>query len=658
MPNLSSGYYTLPKDVNKAHIGNLEENTEGVISDLLPELELSMSDDELLDLKDDWLKAWSPFEKELAVSQRDNEDYWLGKQYIGSNTRAPVDNLIFEAVETFLPIATRPKADPVVTGNNTPEGQKLASNVRKMIQYWSDNNSFNLKLKQVVRYWTLYRLGVIKLAWSIQKNDVVPVAIRPQKLILDPEATIDSAEYTGEYLGEYRKDTARNLIKRYPKCKEYIKDQCKDQLGTKMQYIEWWTDDYTFWTMDDKVLGKTKNPHWNYEKEEEVTDEMGGVSIQKKAGRNHFKFPKKPYMMLSVFSVGMHPYDDTSLVGQNIPLQDLINKRLRQIDKNADKTNGSIAVSGDSFTKEQADNVARATEKGGTFFVPTGDVNRAIARISAPPLPSFVYESLLDYRNESRNIFGVRGSTAQGTIQDKTVRGKMQIKGQDSDRIGGGISTYLEQFADRVFNYYVQMMYVYYDQPHIATILGNGRAEEYIQLRSADLVSALTVTVKDGSMIPKDPVSEREEVLELWKMGAIDPKTFFEKLDFNDPNKTAEQLFLWKVNPTMLFPELNMPPTPPDPAKQAQAQKIQSQMQLEQMKGQGDLQMQKQKAEIEQQKGVEEILNAKELHELEMEKARLEMRIQAQKARQAMELSKESAKIKQSATKSTKGDSS
>lgn len=645
--SLINGYLSLSQDINKTKTGDSLETSEGAIGELTPELELKMNDDELLSLSKEWKSAWQPFATELAKSQNDNETYWLGKQYEGtskaSDGHALVDNLIFESLETFLPIATRPKADPVVDSEN----QDLANKVRKMLTFWADQQVFNLKLKQVTRFWSLYKLGVMKLGWSNKENDITCISIRPQKLILDPDATIDCAEYTGEYVGEYRKETARNLIKRFPKAKEYITEQCKSKFGTKMQYIEWWTDDYVFWTMDDEVLAKAKNPHWNYDSDKEQTDEMGQTSSQSIKGKNHFSFPKKPYAMLSVFSLGLRPYDDTNLIQQNLPLQDLINKRLRQIDKNADKTNGGLAVSGDSFSKEQAAGVGKAVEKGGTIFVPNGDVNRAVVRLDAPALPNFVYESLLDYRNELRNIFGVRGSTAQGTIQDKTVRGKMQIKGQDSDRIGGGISTYLEQFADLVYNHVVQMMYVYYDEEHTASILGQNKAMEYIKLKSADFTSKLSVSVKDGSMIPKDAMSQREEVVNLWDMGAIDPITFFEKLDFPDPKKTAEQLTAWKIDPLILFPELAkaLGGPQPDPEKEAQAEKIKQQTELEKMKGQGDLQIQKQKAEIEQTKGVEDILNAKELHQLEMEKARLEIQIAQEKAKIALESQKEKGRI-------------
>ena len=657
--SLIQGYLSLSQDVNKTKTGYQAEQSEGAIGELTPELELSMDDDELLQLSKEWKSAWQPFQTELAKSQNDNETYWLGKQYEGtskaSDGHALVDNLIFESLETFLPIATRPKADPVVNSAN----QALADKVRKMLTYWTDQQVFNLKLKQVVRFWSLYKLGVMKIVWSNKENDITCISLRPQKLILDPDATIDCAEYTGEYIGEYRKETARNLIKRFPKAKQYITEQCKSKFGTKMQYIEWWTDNYVFWTMDDKVLAKAKNPHWNYESEQEQTNEFGSIEKKTVKGKNHFAFPKKPYAMLSVFSLGLRPYDDTNLIQQNLPLQDLINKRLRQIDKNADKTNGGLAVSGDSFSKEQAAGVGKATEKGGTIFVPNGDVNRAVMRLQAPPLPNFVYESLLDYRNELRNIFGVRGSTAQGTIQDKTVRGKQQIKGQDSDRIGGGISTYLEQFADYIMNYVVQMMYVYYDEEHTGELIGQSNAVEYVKLKSADFVEKLSVSVKDGSMIPKDPVSQREEVVTLWEMGAVDPITFFEKLDFPDPKKSAEQLTAWKIDPLILFPELAkaLGGPPPDPEKEAQAAKIKQQTEIEKIKAQGDIQNQqmkaqadaelaKQKAEIDQHKGVEDILNAKEMHELEMEKARLEIKIVEEKAKIQVEAQRELAKAK------------
>lgn len=553
---LLQGYYSLSKDVNK--VGS-ESDTASVVSELLPELDLSMTDDELVALKRDWIKQWEPYSREIEKQQKENEEYWLGAQYNpGDGKRPIIDNLIFESLETFLPIATRPKPDPLVEGDGSPQGQEVAKNVRHMLAYLADDLAYNLKVKQVARYWALYMLGVIKVGWSMKENDITCAAIRPQKLILDPKSTIQECEYDGYYVGEYLEDMASDLVLRFPKKTKYITDKVHGKMGTTVQYLMWTTDDYVFWTLDDEVLAKNKNPHWNYDQEQPgQMDEMGTAGpTQQIPGKNHFKNRKKPYVFLSIFSLGKQPHDEANLVRQNIPLQDLINKRLVQMDKNADNANGGLAVSGDAFTEEQASKAAKAKRNGGVVWVPTGPVQNAIVELNGAQIPNFVYESLVDYRNELRNIFGTRGSTAQGTIQDKTVRGKMQIKGQDSDRIGGGISTYLEQFTDNVFNWFVQLMYVYYDEPHYATVLGKERAQEYIQLTNTDFSAKLLVGVKEGSMIPQDPITKREEALMLWSQHGIDPITFFDRLEFPNPRESAKNLFLWLSDPVALFPDL------------------------------------------------------------------------------------------------------
>jgi hypothetical protein len=579
---LSDGFYSLGSHTNKVEEIDQEE---GVVSELLPELELSMTDDELIDLKKDWMKQWKPYEMEIYKKQKDNEEYWLGNHFSSSKDKRPLkDNLIFESLETFLPIATRPKADPIVESDNTPEGRAVADKVRKMLIYNADRLSYNMKMKQITRYWALYMLGVMKVGWSAQENDISCKAIRPQKLVLDAKATIEDGEYTGYYIGEYLEDMASDLIARFPKKKAYIEDKVQGKLGTTLEYIMWTTDDYVFWTLEDEVLAKNKNPLWNYETEQPAPiDPMTGMpamgldgkpQTQKVPGKNHFIHPKKPYIFLSVFNLGSRPHDSTNLIQQSLPLQDLINKRLAQIDKNADSANGGLIVSGDAFTEAQASKASQALRQGGTIWVPTGDVNSSVKRDAAAPLPAFVYQSLLDYRNELRNTFGTRGSTPQGTQSEQTVRGKIITKGQDADRIGGGVSTYLEQFSDNVYNWFVQLMYVYYDEPHTASVLGKESAQEYITLVNSEFNSKLSVGVKDGSMIPHDPMAKRNEAVDLWATKGIDPITFFERLDFPNPRESAKNLFLWLSDPIALFPDLQ--------AQQQQAMMQQQQQQMAQ----------------------------------------------------------------------------
>lgn len=532
-----------------------------------PELSLDTPDDVLLEQAKKWEAAWLQHYTKLKTKQDENERYWKGVHFREIDTygdsRPVADNVLFEALETFLPIATKQNPEAVVIADNTVEGNALADKVQAMLNYLADNLSMRLQIKDAVRHWALFYVGVLKVGWSEREQEIALEVVRPQRMILEPDATIKYGEYTGTYTGEYRKDTAENLILRFPKKKDFIEELANNKMGSMIQYIEWWTEEYVFWTLKNEVLAKAKNPHWNYEEEKETVDDYGQVSMEEVKGDNHFKNPKIPYVFMSVFNTGLHPHDDTNLMEQNLRLQDMINKRVKQIDQNADNTNGGAIVSGDHFTKEGAADVGEALRRGDTIFVPSGDVNAAYRRDMGAPLPQFVYQNLVDTRNELRGIFGIQGSTPGGIQQDKTVRGKMLSSSKDTDRIGGGISEYIEAASDLVFNWFVQLMMVYYDEPHIASIIGNEKAAEVVELMASDIDRALTVTVREGSMLPKDSFSKRQEAVELASAGLLDPITLYERLDFPNPREAAKRLVMYKLDPLSIFPDIAPPQGPP-----------------------------------------------------------------------------------------------
>jgi hypothetical protein len=432
--SILSGFFSLSSEVNKAKAGGSEETTEGVVSSLTPELTLDIKDEELIALKKQWLLDWGNYEKEIKSKQDENEEYWLGKQFPGvqakANDRPLVDNVIFESTETFLPNATKQNPEPMVEC----EDEELGKAVQQKLADLADSQRMKLHLKKAARHWLLYLLGAIKVAYDPDTNEPSLVTVRPQRLILEPESTIDEhMEYTGSYLGEYRDAPAYKLIKLYPAKKKYITDKVQGKLGTKLRYIEWWTPDYVFWTLDNEVLAKAQNPHWNYEMRESV-DELGNVTPQ--APLNHFPVPKIPYAFLSVFNLGKHPHDDTSLISQNLAQQDLINKRHRQIDKNADNMNNGLVISlaKAGLNKEEAAQVAEAWRRGGAAVIPDGIPREAIDVLQGTSLPTDIFAQQVDTRTRILDVFGVRGSTAQGIMSEKTVRGKILTKASDGDR--------------------------------------------------------------------------------------------------------------------------------------------------------------------------------------------------------------------------------
>lgn len=565
-PEASRGIFGAVKDAlglfdktNKAD--GVSENSNPQPID---EYESSMSEQEIVELVAQWKRNYSVYFSEIDKSQKLAFDYWVGRhrtddaQTVSKDYQNQVDNLIFEAVETFLPIATRANPEPVVSADPSDIGQQIAKDIQVGLVHEADAQKLRRKLAKMTRHWVLNRLGAIKVCWDVPTKSIVSEVINVKKMIFDKDGFVDDGgRFVGEYIGEKKRCTAERLSQMFPKKKQYILEKAHHKMGTILDYIEWWyrgTD--VFYTLEEQVLGKYKNPHWNYDgKVTEIDHETGEPIESWIQGSNHLKEPTAPYVFLSVFSTGQQPHDDTSLILQNIPIQDRINRRYRQVDKNVQGMNEGLVVSGRAFTEDQASQAASALRRGVAIRVPNGDVREAVARFSAPGLPKDVFESLMDDRNELRNIFGTSGSTPEGTEQQKTVRGKILINQLDSSRIGGGITECIEQVADAIYNMWVQFMFVYYDEEHFIATAG-AQSTELVALKNENfpLLKTLSVTVKEGSLVPKDPLTQRNEAVDLWSAGAIDPLTFYKKLDYPDPAQATQQLILWQMLQKGLIP--------------------------------------------------------------------------------------------------------
>ncbi len=537
------------------------------------EYESKYSEEKVVGLTKDWRKLYERYYADIEKTQDSSYQYWVGKQKTsaiddieGTNL---VDNLTFEALETFLPIATRANPEPLVTSDNSPEGQALSKDVKNVLVFQASPNKQNLrmKLKQMTRNWALARIGAIEVSYDFQIDDIKTVAPNPKRFLFDPSGHIDEAGFfTGEWLGVRRDFTASRLEEMFPAKKDAITLKAKNKGGTKLEIIEWWyksTD--VFFTLDELVLAKKKNPHWNYDGEEKRIDPESGAEITTDIqGRNHLAKPIAPFVFLGVFKTGIQPHDDTSLILQNIGVQDQINKRWRQIDRNVDSQNNGIIVDGRLMTQEQAAEAASALRRGASIRV-MGNVNEAFKSGAAPQLPSDVWNALRDSRDQLKNIFGVSGATPSGIQKEDTARGKILVNQLDSSRIGGGVTEYIEQVAASTYNLWVQMMYVHYDNEHYVNILGAEEGEEAVALANTRFTRSLTVTVKEGSLIPKDPMTKRNEAIDLWSAQAIDPLNLYKALDFPDPKGAATQLLTWqlvqsgKLPPQAYIPDFESP---------------------------------------------------------------------------------------------------
>lgn len=578
------GSLGLFSDTNKA--GGIAEEQNPIPQD---EFESSMDEKEILELTREWKKFYSVYYDPIEKGQKLSFDYWVGKhrdpysntpyQVSTGNTQQTnvTDNLIFEASETFLPVATRANPEPLVTADDSDMGQELAKDIKVALVDLADKQILRRKLAKATRQWMLNRIGVVKVSWNFLTKKIETNVIQSKRMIFDRDGYInEKCEFVGEYLGEKKRQSVDEIIQMFcyklaPDGTRYLaKGELKEKLmkkasgkkGTMLNYVEWWYRGRdNFFVLDELVLGKYKNPNWNYDiqakdGQEAVIDEETGNEINPAmdaiAGveaTNHLDEPSAPYRFLSIFNTGEQPHDNTSLILQNIPQQDKINRREVQIDQYVQGLNGGVVVSGSAFTEEQASQAASARRRGVAIRVPNGDVNKAIMYPQVPEMPQSIFQTLTDGRSELRNVFGTSGLTSEGVKQQDTVRGKIMVNQADSSRIGGGITEYIEQLADSIYNLWVQFMFVYYDEEHYIATAGSQSGMELVILTNQKfpLLKTLSVTVKEGSLVPKDPLTQRNEAIDLWSANAIDPLTLFKKLDVPNPQEATNQLILWQM---------------------------------------------------------------------------------------------------------------
>lgn len=546
--NIGGATSLVNDDTNKVKTSTDIE--EGIDSDYEDVLELPMSDEELLSIRDEYENKSNGYYPKVKVRQLRNKTYLKGNQrnFTSQEDRVTSKNLLFEATATFVPAALAENPEPVVFSDNTDEGKEASNDLKTMLQYHADSLGLRQKLNVMVWQWSEYFIGAVKHGWEPlldeneeDKGDIMTELRKPQNLVLDPDGYVDEFGDFHGWIGDRLEKPAKWFIDKFPKHAMYLRLKVNDKLGTLITATEWWNDEYCFTTFQDKVLDKHKNEFFNYEQ----------------GKPNHFAKPKKPYTFLSVFSLQEEPYDFTNLIEQNISNQDRISDRDEQITKNLASGNNAIALSGTSFTSETAEQAVQTFYEEGFLLIPDGNMD-AVKRIAASPLPNGILETQETDMASLRSIYGTSGLVPSNN-PDEAVRNNILDTEHDSTRIGGGVGDRLEITAKNIFNWWTQLYCVFYDIPHYGAVMGNARAVEYVQMVSENMQRKFVVSVAPNSMKPKDETATTNLAIQRWGEKAIDPINLMKELDDPDPMNSAKMLVMWTTNPMLylqtFFPE-------------------------------------------------------------------------------------------------------
>lgn len=521
------------------------------------EFQIDSKDEKLLETFEYWLKESRTYHDHLLQPQKIAEEYYTGNQTdrdlvptYNSNT---VENRIFEAVETIVPIVTsRPHQFMVLPGSENEKSVKRANSLQKVHTRKYEVLDMQQKLEQVTRSMLLFRFGVLKWEWSYEKDDVAVRYIDP-RLILVPRLRMDPHDLPCKM--EIQEYTYNEMKEYWPKAKinelgyESNIDVGKQEVNKERKYrvYEVWTSEMVVWFCNKVMLEKLPNPYFDFKGREKkvLKKTKKGAKIGKElVFSNVFDRPTDPFVFFSTYEVGDEPFGSISLAEVGIPMQDAINRQKRAIIDNLRRMgNGQVYLDSDTMSEEEAGNI---TDEVGLVIRGEGIASQGkLKREPGLPLPDAHFSNLQHSETVFDNLMGVHSAT-RGAAASKTLGQDIISRQQDYTRVDQ-ITRILNRGVSRIAMGLTQLMKMYYTEQHIVKILGEEGAVEFVSLNRDDIEDHIEIIVKSGETLPMDKVSLRTEAVQLWQLGAIDPLTLFERLEFTDPSKAERRLMEFKT---------------------------------------------------------------------------------------------------------------
>jgi len=225
---------------------------------------------------------------------------------------------------------------------------------------------------------------------------------------------------------------------------------------------------------------------------------------------------------------------------QSIPLQDVLNKRGRQLVENADQASSGRVLNEEMISQDDA---AKLIGDPSEIIMVKGDVRSAATRLPSNQLPEYVSADKYDARAEIDNLFGanapIRGENSgiktlgQEVISQRANLGRLQT-----------IADSIEDAMDRLYKAWIQMMMVYWDELETVRFQDSSGKTQFIEWSRDKIEDGIQVRVKAGSVMPKDKQTIKNETMQL--AGILDPLTLAEGLDKENPEEIARRILYYR----------------------------------------------------------------------------------------------------------------
>ena len=513
--------------LNDTKVDQLAGQPPGQI-DELPSLDIDIPDYQIIrNLENriqDSVGYWdSPDGYNLRQARGDNMRLYLGKQLdVRSLYRFQIpyiENQIYVAEQAILAYVTAQNPQPEVSpAQDSPRSKIFAQDLEKVCMAHSLKVGLQQQLENAVRNALNKRIGIIYFEFVPDYGDngeIIPRALNPEEVIIDKNAR------QGEnpaFISRQLKMSVNEACNRWPSMKEDIYRECGivrgtyKQLETVLNIREVWITYYDkkyepheacVYYFGNVVLEKDKNPHWLYASR----------------NKNFLDTPRKPFIALNFDNDGQHWIDQTSAVEQAGNIQNILNKRGRQLMEVADKANGILVIDTRSgISKADSQDLTGDPNQHIVIAGQPGVNNQELVfRLPPPEIPQFLFNDKIDQRTTLHAIMGTPSEftgSNDGDDDDETLGEAKMKKNQASGRQDLYVRA-IDRFMNDYFQFLVQMMTVWYNEKHFFVYNGGDGEFDYLTI-SRDLIEeGIAISVRAGSTPPFDKQREEAIVLKL-----------------------------------------------------------------------------------------------------------------------------------------------
>lgn len=557
---------------------------------------------------------WQIVEKTYKINTKayENSSEWLDK--VPASIQQVLANRITPNMEAVInSVIANPPGINFIPGREGDLSQELA---RKLEGYFRKKfQDLNVKetTRQGLRNLYFGRLIVLKPFWNAKINDFDIKALNPNDVRFSKYA---KNEQESEFAIEKVKDNLCSLLARFPaKEKEILEksgftEETKDEayiINPEVEYKEAWIGDYVIFKYSNIILGKIRNPYWDWdgllmsdEEEQQINADQdnGGLygedrramftnikleqdtrkaqmatsaspqvetnapqgiegeippneghsePISYKAYNfNYFNQPRKPYIFGTILNNENTPIGRTDFITLSLPLQIGIDKRKQDIGQNCELVNGVIKV--DAEVMNKADAQSLAYEAKGIIW--GKGVVAGVQRETGSALPQMVFEDMIDSRQEIDNIMAASSAFRGEREGQETKAGRLALIQQSFLRLNE-LNQLVDYLAGETVSWFYQLAKIKYTELHTAKWTGKEQAREILDLIQDDFETGSEVQVIPGKTLPVDAEFRFERAQKDVEAGIISPLDYMEEAGYMNPKDLAKNAVAYKLNPVV-----------------------------------------------------------------------------------------------------------